>query len=168
MADLTLHTGRSSPCLGFLSGAVDRAMLLLPFENVDSLLLDSVPCRQAVVGVYSGELELLLANPRPCSFAALALPFEAVDSLSGPPAGSKLFWPGSHELLQASPSAWNRARHIAWTAAETATAAPEIFASAQPRHALQDSLLHAVHELISADRSRRCARAAVPRRGGAL
>src|SRR5215213_3547707 len=79
MDSLTLIMGRTSPCLGFLRIGADCAALQLPLEKVEGLVLDTIACRPGVVGAYAGGSELLWASPRHSSFAALVLPFGAVE-----------------------------------------------------------------------------------------
>lgn len=152
LGDMSLHMGRSSPFMGFAKVAPDRAVLQLPFENADTLILNGVTCRRGMVGVYACNAELLRANPRPTSHAALILPFDAVERLLEPPSGSKLLQPGAHSLFQADPSAWERSERIVHAARETAIAVPDIFAAEQPRLALREALLQAAHDLVASER----------------
>src|SRR4051812_2187146 len=149
MDSLTLIMGRASPCLGFLRAGADSVALQLPIETGDDLVLDSIACQSGVVVAYTGGSELLWANPKHNSFAALVLPFGEVEELLAPPAGSKLLQRGSRALLQTRSASWTRAEQIAGAAGATPTTAPDTFDAEQPRRALRDTLLEVVHDLVS-------------------
>ena len=152
MGDVSLHIGRSSPLMGFAKAAPDRAILQLPIWNVETLVLNGAACQRGMVGVYGSDAELLRANPRPSSYAALVLPFNSVEKLLEPPPDSKLLQPGAHALFQADPSTWRRCESIVHAAREAATAVPDIFAAEQPRIALREALLRAAHDLVAPER----------------
>src|SRR5205823_3439373 len=128
------------PCLGFLRAGADSAALQLPIETGDDLVLDSIACRPGQVAAYTGGSELLWTNPKHSSFAALVLPFEEVERLLAPPAGSKLLQRGARALLQTRPASWTRAEQIVRAALATTITAPDTFDNEQPRHALRDTL----------------------------
>jgi len=150
---MSLHTGRASPFIGFAKAAPDRAVLQLPIRNVETLVLNGVTCQRGVVGVYARDAELLRANPRPSSHAALILPFDAVEKLLEPPRNSKILQPGAYALFQADPSAWENCERVVRAARETAATVPEIFAAEQPRLALREALLRAAHDLVAPERN---------------
>jgi AraC family ethanolamine operon transcriptional activator len=152
LGSMSLQMGRSSPFMAFAKAASDRAVLQLPLENVESLVLNGATCRRGMVGTYACDAELLRANPRPTSHAALILPFDAVESLLEPPPESKLLQPGAYALFQATPSAWARSERIIRAARETAIAVPDVFAAEQPRLALREALLQAAHDLVAPER----------------
>ena len=149
MGGVTLAMGRASPCLGFLRTAADCAVLQLPLGKGEGLVLNAVACRPGVVGAYAGGAELLWAISRRSSFAALVLPFGAMEELLEPPAGSKLLQRGSCALLQTRPASWSRAERLVRAARATAAATPGTFEAEQPRQALRDDLLKAAHDLVS-------------------
>src|SRR3954469_111476 len=149
MDSLTLIMGRASLCLGFLRAGADSVALQLPIEKGDGLVLDSIACRPGQVAAYTGGSELLWANPRHSSFAALVLPFGEMEELLAPPARSKLLQRGSCALLQTRPASWTRAEQIVRAARATTITAPDTFNAEQPRHALRDTLLEVAHDLVS-------------------
>ena len=100
-------------------------------------------------GIIDQRPELLWANPRHSSFAALVLPLGEVEELLAPPVGSKLRQRGSFALLQTRPASWTRAEQIVRSVRATTITAPDTFAAEQPRHALRDALLEVVHDLVS-------------------
>lgn len=152
LGDMSLHAGQSTPLMAFAKVAQDRAVLQLPIRNVDTLVLNGVACQRGVVGIYACRAELLRANPRPSSHAALILPFELIDKLLEPPPGSKFLQPAAYALFQAEPSVWTRYEQIVRAARATAIAVPDVFAAAQPRLALRDAVLHAAHDLVRQER----------------
>ncbi len=149
MDSIALIMGRASPCLGFLRAGADRAALQLPIEKGDGLVLDSIACQPGLLAAYTGGSELLWANPRHSSFAALVLPLGEVEELLAPPVGSKLRQRGSCALLQTRPASWTRAEQIVRSVRATTITAPDTFAAEQPRHALRDALLEVAHDLVS-------------------
>src|SRR5689334_19364449 len=52
LGEMTLHMGTSSPLMGFARTAPDRAVLQIPFGNVETLVLNGVACQPGVVGTY--------------------------------------------------------------------------------------------------------------------
>src|SRR3954470_14833941 len=149
MDSLTLIMGRASPCLGFLRTGADSVALQLPIETGYGLVLDSIAGQSGVLAAYTGGSELLWANPRHSSFAALVLPFGEVEELLAPPAGSELLQRGSRALLQTRPASWTRAEQIVRAARATTITSPDTFDAEQPRHALRDTLLEVAHDLVS-------------------
>ncbi|MDO9714702.1 hypothetical protein, partial [Paracraurococcus lichenis] len=57
MGDVTLNMGQVSACMGFLRNAPDRAVLQLPLEGAESLVLNTVPYQPGMVGTYGGGAE---------------------------------------------------------------------------------------------------------------
>jgi AraC family transcriptional regulator, ethanolamine operon transcriptional activator len=149
MGDMTLNMGHVSACLGVLRVAPDRAVVQLPLEGSEGLVLSTVPYRSGMVGAYAGGAEFLRASPRPSDFATLVLPLGSVERLLEPPTGSKLLQPGRFALLRTRPSSWERATRIIATARGTASTMPAAFEGEQPRRALRDALLEAARDLVS-------------------
>jgi AraC family transcriptional regulator, ethanolamine operon transcriptional activator len=149
MGGVALIMGRASPCLGFLRTGADCAVLQLPLGKDGGLVLDTVACQPGVLGAWAGGADLLWANSERSSFAALALPFGAMEALLELPAGSGLLRQGSRALLQARPASWERAGRIVRAAAWATAAAPDTFDAEQPRQALRDDLLKVAHDLVS-------------------
>jgi AraC family ethanolamine operon transcriptional activator len=151
LGDVTLHVGHTSACMGFAKTAPDAAVLQLPLENVDSLVVNGVTCRPGIVGTYGSGAEMLRTNPRSSAHAAIILPFGLVETLVEPPAASQLCRPGGHALLQASPPSWGRAERLLRAVGEAAATIPQIFDAEQPRRALREALLHAAHDLVAGE-----------------
>lgn len=149
MGDVTLNMGHVSACMGLLRAAPDRALLQLPLEGAESLILNTVPYRPGMVGTYAGGADLLRVGSRPTSFATLVLPSDSVENFLEPPAESRLLQPGGFALLQARPTFWDQAKRIIIAARATASTTPDIFEAEQPRCALRDALLKAAHDLVS-------------------
>jgi AraC family transcriptional regulator, ethanolamine operon transcriptional activator len=149
MGDVTLNLGRVSPCMALLRTAPDRALLQLPLEGAESLVLNTVPYRPGMVGTYAGGADLLRVGSRPTSFATLVLPSDSVEKLLEPTAESRLLQPGGFALLQARPTFWDQAKRIIIAARATASTMPGAFEAEQPRRALRDALLKAAHDLVS-------------------
>jgi AraC-like DNA-binding protein len=149
LCDMALHIGRASPLMCFARAAPDRAILQLPLENVETLVLNGVACRRGIVGIYACDAELLRANPRLSTFAMMILPFASVERLLEPPPASKMLRPGAAALLQAQPADWERAERIIHATKEAVTAVPEVFRAEQPRLALREALLQAAHALVA-------------------
>jgi AraC family transcriptional regulator, ethanolamine operon transcriptional activator len=148
LGDTSLHVGHASPLMGFAKVAADSAVLQLPLENVETLLLNGVACQPGVVGIYACGAELLRANPQPSSFAALILPFGSIERLLEPPRRSKLLCPGGSALLQAESATRARYERVVLAAHEAALSVPELFKVEQSRLALREALLHAARDLI--------------------
>jgi AraC family ethanolamine operon transcriptional activator len=148
LGDISLHIGHASPLMGFAKVAADRAVLQLPFENVETLLLNGVACQPGVVGAYSCGAELMRANPRPSSFASLIMTFGSVERLLQPPPRSKLLCPGSYAILQAEAAARARYERVVLAAHEAALSVPDLFKVEQSRLALREALLHAARDLM--------------------
>jgi AraC family transcriptional regulator, ethanolamine operon transcriptional activator len=148
LGDVALQTGRCTPLLAFAAAAPGTAIVQLPLDGAETLVLNGRPFRPRTVGLYGGGGELLRANPRGNSHAALALPMDRVEALLCPPAGSPLLRSGAHGMLEAKPEAWERAAGIVRAAAAAAAAAPGIFDAEPPREALRASLLDAGRELV--------------------
>jgi AraC family ethanolamine operon transcriptional activator len=153
LPDMALHVGHASPLMGMARTAPDQAVVQLPFENVDTLVLNGVACKRGIVGIYAGDAELLRANPQRSSYAALILPLHTLERLLEPPPGSRMLQPGACTLFQSESSAWTRCERIIHTAIKVAAAAPDVFRAEQPRFALREALVHATHELIAPERS---------------
>ena len=149
MGDVTLNMGRVSACMGLLRAAPDRALLQLPLEGSESLVLNAVPYRPGMVGTYAGGADLLRVGSKPNSFATLVLPSDSVEKLLNPAAESRLLQPGDFALLQARPTFFDQAKRIIIAARATASTVPETFEAEQPRHALREALLKAAHDLVS-------------------
>ena len=149
MGDVTLNMGQVSPCMGLLRTAPDRAVLQLPLEGAEGLVLNTVPYRPGMVDTYAGGADLLRVGSRPNSFATLVLPSDAVEKLLEPTAEARLLKPGSFALLQPPPASWNQAKRLIIAARATASTIPGIFEAEQPRCALRDALLKAARDLVS-------------------
>jgi AraC family transcriptional regulator, ethanolamine operon transcriptional activator len=149
LGNITLQVGHCTPLMGFAKAASDRAVLLLPLDGVESLVMNGVQGQPRVVRAYGGGAEHLRTSPRDSTYSTLTLPVEAAVVLLAPPARSRLFRPGSQVLLPATPDTWVRATGIIRAAAESAAATPETFDAEQPRLALREALLHAARDLIS-------------------
>jgi AraC-like DNA-binding protein len=149
LGDISLHVGHVSPLMGFAKVAADSAVLQLPLEAVETLLLNGVACQAGVVGIYACEAELLRANPQPSSFASLILPFGSVERLLEPLPRSKLLCPSGYALLRAEAAIRERYERIALAAHEVALSVPDLFNVEQSRLALREALLHAARDLIS-------------------
>jgi AraC family transcriptional regulator, ethanolamine operon transcriptional activator len=145
----SLHIGHSSPLIGFAKVAADRAVLQLPLENVDTLLLNGVACQPGVVGVYACGAELIRANSQPSSFVSLILPFGSVERLLQPPPQSKLLCPGGYAILHAESATRARYERVVLAAREAALSIPDLFKVEQSRLALHEALLHAARDLIN-------------------
>ena len=146
--DTSLHVGHASPLMGFAKVAADSAVVQLPLENVETLLLNGVACQPGVVGIYACGAELLRANPQPSSFASLILPFGSIERLLEPPRRSKLLCPGGNALLQVEPATRARYERVVHAAHDAALSTPELFKVEQSRLALREALLHTAHDLI--------------------
>ena len=136
---------------GSRQGWADSAVLQLPLDNLETLLLNGVACQPGIVGIYACGAELLRANPQPSSFASLILPFGSVERLLEPPPRSKLLCPGCCALLQAEPAIRARYERIVLAAHEVALSVPDLFMVEQSRLALREALLHASRDLINPD-----------------
>src|SRR3954463_6738496 len=147
--NVALQVGHCTPLIGFAKAAPDRAVLQLPLDGLESLVLNGVAAQPRVFRAYGGGGEHLRANPRDSSYATLTLPAEAAEALLEPPGRLKLFRPGSQVVLPATPGTWARITRVVRAAAETAAATPEAFDAEQPRCALREALLHAARELVS-------------------
>lgn len=163
VGDVALHMGSSSPLMAFARTARDRAVLQMPLEGTETLVLNGASCGPGVIGTYGCDAELLRANPRPSRHAALVMPVSTVERLVDPPPGSKLLQPGGWALFRAKPAEWQRCLRIINASREAAMTMPDIFGSEQPRHALRETLLQAAHRLAAPEqdeiRMPRCSRA---------
>jgi AraC family transcriptional regulator, ethanolamine operon transcriptional activator len=145
---VALQTGRCAPLLAVAQAAPGTAVLQLPLEGAETLVLNGRPFRPRMVGLYGGGAELLRANPRGNVFTTLSLPMDAAEALLCPPPGSPLRRPGAQGLLEAEPEAWGRAAGLVRAAATIAAAAPATFDAEPPRAALRDALLDAARGLV--------------------
>jgi AraC family transcriptional regulator, ethanolamine operon transcriptional activator len=145
---VALQTGRCTPFLAVAQAAPGMAVLQLPLEGAETLVLNGRPFRPRMVGLYGGGAELLRANPRGNVFTTLSLPMDAAEALLCPPPGSALRRPGAQGLLEAEPAAWERAAGLVRAAATIAAAAPATFDAEPPRAALRDALLDAARGLV--------------------
>ena len=101
LGDIALQIGHCTPLLSFAAVAPGTAVVQVPLENADSLVLNGQAVRPQVVGLYGGGAELLRANPRESRYAVLNLPMDRVETLLCPKPNSPLFRPEGHGLLQA-------------------------------------------------------------------
>jgi len=152
LGDVCLQTGRSTPHLAFARAVPGTAVLQLPLENVDSLLLNGRGTPHRSVGLYGGGAELIRSNSRDSSHAVLVLPMDRADALLCPGSASPLLRPGAQTLLVAGAQAWNQAVGVVRSAAAAATQAPRTFDAEQPRQALRDTLLQALRDLTAGTR----------------
>jgi len=146
---MALHLGHASPVMGFASVATDSLVLLLPLENVETLVHNGIACTPGVFGIYAGGAELLRTNPQSSSFASLVLPFGSAERLLQLPPRSKLLCPGSHAMLQAESTTWARIERVVLAAREAALSVPDLFKVEQSRLALREALLHAARDLLN-------------------
>jgi hypothetical protein len=79
-----LQTGRSTPHVAFARAVPGTAVLQLPLENVDTLLLNGRHTPPRAVGLYGGGAELIRSNLRDSSHAVLALPMDRAEPLLCP------------------------------------------------------------------------------------
>jgi hypothetical protein len=103
---VALQTGRCTPLLAIARAAPGMAVLQLPLEGAETLVLNGRRFRPRAVGLYGGGAELLRANPRANTFVTLSLPMDQAEALLCPPPGSPLRRPGAQGLLEAEPAAW--------------------------------------------------------------
>jgi AraC family ethanolamine operon transcriptional activator len=151
LGDLSLHVGHTSPFMGFAKTNADCAVLQLPIDNLETLLLNGVACQSSTVGIYACGAELLRANPQPNKFASLILPFGSVERLLEPPPRSKFLCPGRYALLQAESATRARYKRVVLAAYEAARSVPDLFKLEQSRLALREALVQASRDLINPD-----------------
>ncbi|MBV1798921.1 helix-turn-helix domain-containing protein [Siccirubricoccus sp. G192] len=148
LGDITLQAGHSTPHLAFAVARPGMAVVQLPLENVDTLVLNGRAVRPWTVGLHGGGAELLRANPRESGHANLVLPMDRAEELLWLPSGSTLVRPGAQDLLQTRPEAWNRMAGIVHAANEAVVSDSQAFNLEQAHRALRDALLDAAHDLI--------------------
>jgi AraC family transcriptional regulator, ethanolamine operon transcriptional activator len=149
MGDVALQVGRSTPHLAFARAHPGTAVVQLPLENAETLVLNGRTVLPQMVGLYGGGAELLRANPRDSRHAVLSLPMDRAEELLCLPSGFPLVRPGAQDLLRTRPGAWHRVARIVRAATETADGGPQTFDLEEARRALRDTLLDAVHDLIA-------------------
>lgn len=149
LGDVCLQTGRSTPHVAFARAVSGTAILQLPLENVDTLLLNGRDTPPRAVGLYGGGAELIRSNLRDSSHAVLVLPMDSAEPLLCPPSSSPLLRPGAQALLKAGAQAWDQAVGVMQSAAAAAARTPRTFDTKQPREALRDALLQAMRDLIA-------------------
>jgi AraC-like DNA-binding protein len=149
LGDVFLQTGRSTPRVAFARAVPGTAVLQLPLENVDTLLLNGRHTPPRAVGLYGGGAELIRSNLRDSSHAVLALPMDRAEPLLCPQSSFPLLRPGAQALLEAGAQAWDQAVGVMRSAAAAAARALWTFDAEQPRVALRDALLQAMRNLIA-------------------
>src|SRR4051812_15041717 len=100
--NITLQVGHCTALMGFAKAAPDRAVLQLPLDGLEGLVLNGVAAQPRIVRAYGAGGEHLRASLRRSAFATLALPAESAEALLEAPARLRLFRPGSQILLSAT------------------------------------------------------------------
>jgi AraC family transcriptional regulator, ethanolamine operon transcriptional activator len=147
--DIVLQTGECSPAIIMAESNDTTAVVQLPFEGLETFLLNGRLAPSCPVGLYGPGGTLERASSQRTRHAALFLPADAAEALLSPPTSLPLLRPGAQGLLQAPPHLWKRVIDLTRAATATAMVDPLIFEAEQARRSLRASLLHGVHELIS-------------------
>src|SRR5687768_16345111 len=90
MGDVALQVGRSTPHLAAARAHPATAVVQLPLENAETLVLNGRTILPQMVGLYGGGAELLRANPRDSRHAVLSLPMDRAEELLCLPSGFPL------------------------------------------------------------------------------
>src|SRR4051794_29350858 len=101
LGDVVFQTGDCTPAIALAEAGPGTAAVQLPFEGLETFILNGRAAQPRVVGLYGEGGTLERANPRPTRHAVLILPMDAAEALLSPPSGSSLLRPGGQGLLQA-------------------------------------------------------------------
>lgn len=148
LGDLVLQTGECSPAIILAATNDTTSVVQLPFEGLETFMLNGRPAPSCPVGLYGPGGGLERVSSQRTRHAALFVPVNAAEALLSPPADSPLLRPSAQALLQASHHLWKRVIDLTRTAAVTAMADPLIFDAEEACRSLRGSLLYGVHELI--------------------
>lgn len=148
LGSILLQTGFNKPYMAFATSRPGNAVVQLPLENAEALLLNGVAGFRGILGTYGGGAELLRTSLRPCRHSALILSMDAADALLEPPPDSALLRSKAYAFLRPDTEALERASRIIRAAQDTADTCPGIFEEAEARRALRDSLLGALRPLL--------------------
>jgi AraC family ethanolamine operon transcriptional activator len=149
LGPIALQIGRCTPFVGFATPDPDTAVLQLPLEHLETLVLNGVQAPPRAFATYGSGAELLRANSQAARYAAIVLPSASAEALLEPPTGAALLRPGSHALLSAAPSTWERAARVLEAAERTAAESPATFEADEARRALRDAVLQAARGMLS-------------------
>ena len=160
LEDIALQIGHSSPFAGLAAAGADRAILQVPFGNIETLVLNGTALEGPMVGVYGPQGELQRANSRDNHHFTLTFPAELVEQLLEPTSKARLFRQGSARLLHMPAERVKRIVALVWQANQAARHDPQRFEHEHVRVALRAALLEAARGLVgqtaaSADRPRK-------------
>lgn len=143
LGNVILQCGACSPLAFTAVAGPATAVLQLPLENREALILNGRTPGPGSVGTYGAGAELLRANPRPCTFASLMMPADAVEALLCPPVGARMFAPSMAQFPVAGAEAWDRLAGTVSAAAALMATDPEVLDREPARNGLRASLLEA-------------------------
>jgi AraC family ethanolamine operon transcriptional activator len=149
LGDIVFQTGECGPVAALAVASPGTAVVQLPFDGVETLILNGRAVQPGVVGFYGPGGMLERANPRLTRYAVMILPADAAEALLSLPSDSLLLRPGGQGQMQAHPHAWKSAVDLVRAATAAAIANPQTLAAEEARRSLRASVLHAAHELIA-------------------
>ncbi|HYZ61285.1 MAG TPA: hypothetical protein VE650_02445 [Acetobacteraceae bacterium] len=136
LGDIALQVGRSSPFAGLAAAAPGRAILQVPFGNIETLLLNGVALQQPRIGVYGPGAELQRSNPQENRHFTLTFPASVVEPLLEPPSNARLFQQGRACLLRGPAERMRLAVTLVRQANLAARRDPQSFEHEQTRSSL--------------------------------
>jgi AraC family transcriptional regulator, ethanolamine operon transcriptional activator len=149
LGDIVFQTGECSPAIIIAAAGTGTAAVQLPFEGVETFILNGRAAPPRAVGLYGPGGTLERANPRPTRHAVLLLPAAAAEALLSPSSASPLLRPEGQGLLQADPCNWEHAVALSRAAADAAQRNPSAFGAVEVRRSLRASLLNTAQGLIA-------------------
>jgi len=149
LGDIALQVGECSPAIILAATNDTMSVVQLPFEGLETFLLNGRPAPSCPVGLYGPGGGLERVSLQRTRHAALFMPVVAAEALLSASAASPLLRPGAQALLQARPLLWKRVIDLIRAATTTGMANPPIFDAEEACRSLRASLLHGMHELIA-------------------
>jgi AraC-like DNA-binding protein len=149
LGDVVFQTGECSPFLALATAGPETTAVQLPFEGLETFILNGRAMPPHAVGLYGADGTLERASQRPTRHAVLLLPLDRAEALLSLPSASPLLRAAGRGMFQADPHVWERAVDLARAATATAVADPATFDAEEARRSLRASLLHTAHELIA-------------------
>jgi len=146
LGDLVLVRGACSPLLLVATAGPATVALQFPMDNVDSLVLNGRPLPPLGFCLYGPGAQLVRSSTKDATYAVLLMPPELAEMHLAAEDGRPSVAPGEHVMRSARPEDWNRMAQVI----RSATEAPEVFATEQPRLALRSSLLDIARDMVSA------------------